>query len=80
MAALAMDTICHLPITSKGNRWVLRVVCLHMSDMLAIPMKEKSAQNVIQAYLFGILDHKGGNITMITDNGTECKNKVLNEV
>ena len=37
----------------------------------------KSAYNVVQAYLAGILTHKGGIITILTDNGIEFKNKVL---
>ena len=42
-------------------------------------MKEKSAKNVIQAYLSGILAHKGGRVAIFSDNGTEFKNKVANE-
>ena len=43
-------------------------------------MKEKSAENVVQAYLLGILAHKGGSVAILSDNGTEFKNEVLNEV
>ena len=40
----------------------------------------KSAENVVQAYLSGILAHKGRSVANFSDNGTEFKNKVLNEV
>ena len=40
-------------------------------------MKEKSAENVGQAYLAGIFAHKGGSIAIISDNGTEFKNTGL---
>ena len=79
MAVLAIDTIGCLPIPSNGNRWSLTAICLHTSYMFAILMKEKSAENV-QAYLFGILDHIGRSVAILSDNGTEVKNKVLNEV
>ena len=46
--------------------------------VFAILMKEKSAENVVQPYLSGILAHKGGSVTILS-GGTEFKNKVLNE-
>ena len=80
MAVLAIDMIGHLPISSKGNRWALKAICLHVSYVFVVPIMEKSAENVIQAYLSGILSHKGLSVAILSDNGTEFKNKVLNEV
>ena len=37
------------------------------------------AENVIQAYLSGILAHKCGSVAILSDNSTEFKNKVLSE-
>ena len=42
-------------------------------------MMEKSAKNVIQAYSSGILTDKGESVAILSDNGTEFKNKVHNE-
>ena len=42
-------------------------------------MKEKTAENVVQAYLSGVLAHKGGSVAILSDNGTEFKNELLNE-
>ena len=53
--------------------------CLHVSYVFAFLMKEKSAENVIQAHLSGILANKGGSRAMLSDNNTEFKNKVLHE-
>ena len=39
-----------------------------------------TCQNVIQAYLCGILAHKGRSAAILSDNGKEFKNAVLNEV
>ena len=80
MTVLAVDTIGHLPITSQGNRWALTTICLHTSYVFAVPMKEKCAENVVQAYLSGILVHKDRGVAILGDNGTMFKNKVLTEV
>ena len=80
MAVPAMDTIGHLPITSNGNRWALMAICLHTSYICVVPMKEKSAENVVQAYLSNIPAHKCGSVAIFSDNGTEFKNKVLNDL
>ena len=54
---------------------------MHTSCVFAIPMKEKSAENVVQAYLSGIFTHRGGTIAILSDSGTELKKNqtVLNE-
>ena len=41
-------------------------------------MKEKVTENVMEAYLSSAFAHKGGSIAILTDNGTEFKNTVLN--
>ena len=58
MVVLAVDTIDHLLFMSKGNRWALIAICLHTSYVFAVPIKEKSTENVIQAYLSGILTNQ----------------------
>ena len=58
MAALAINAIGHLTVMSKGNRWALKGTCLHISYVFAVTRKTKSAENVVQAYLSGILAHK----------------------
>ena len=79
MVVLGIDTIGLLSIMCKGKRGVLTAICLHTSYEFVISMKEKSAENVAQAYLSGILAHKGGSVAILSDNSTELKYKVLNE-
>ena len=67
MAVLAIDTIGHLPITSKGNILTLTVISLHTSYVFAILIKVKSAENVIQAYCSGILAQRGGSVPILSD-------------
>ena len=69
MAILAMNTIGHLPVTSRGHQWALTIICMHISHVFAITMKEKPAENVVQTYMSGIFTHKGGNIAILSDNG-----------
>ena len=71
MAVLAMDTIGHLPVISRGHWWALTAKYIHTSYVFAILMNEKSAENVVQAYLSGIFTHKGGSIAVLSDNGTD---------
>ena len=68
MAVLAMATIGHLPITFNSNRWALMAICLHSSYIFTGPMKEKLAENRVQAYLAGILTNKGGSKAILNDN------------
>ena len=50
------------------------ILCVHSTN------EGKISQNVVQVYLSGILAYKGRSLTILSDNGTEVKNKVLNEV
>ena len=74
-----MDILGHLPVTSRGHQWVLTAIFMNTSYMFTIPMKEKSAENVVQAYLSNIVAHKGGSIAILSDTGTEFKITTLNE-
>ena len=43
--------------------------------MFAVWMMEESAENVVEAYLSGILPHKGRSVALLNDHGIEFKNK-----
>ena len=51
---------------------------MHISYVLALPIK-KRVENVVQTYLSGIFAYKGGSTAILSDNGTEFKNIILNE-
>ena len=57
----------------------LTAICFHISYASTILMKKISAENVIKAYLSGVLAHKGRCGAILSDNGTKFKNKVLNQ-
>ena len=72
VAVLVMANIGCLPVTCRKHQLALTAVCMHMSYVFAKPLKEKSAEN-FQAYISGIFTHKGGSITIFSDNDTELK-------
>ena len=46
---------------------------MHTLYVFTVPMEEKSAENVMQAYLSGIFAHKGGSTAILSDDKTELK-------
>ena len=68
------------PPSSKGNRYALTVICMHTGFVFGIPLKTKSAEDVVQAYIDKVYSQIGGSEKVLTDNGIEFKNKLINEV
>ena len=68
------------PPSSKGNRYGLTVICMHTGFVFCMQLKTKSAEDVIQAYIDRIYCQFGGSEKVLMDNGTEFKNKLINEV
>ena len=72
-ACIAIDTIDKLPNTSSGNRYALTCMDLLTSYVIAMPMPDKTAESVVEAYLSGILSRAGASMVCLLDNGTELK-------
>ena len=53
---------------------------MHMGSVFCIPLKTKSAEDVVQAYIDRVYSQFRGSEKVLTDNGTEFKNKLINEV
>ena len=68
------------PPSSKGNRYALTAVCMLTGFTFCIPIKNKTAQEVVTAwrnhisFLFGVCRK------LLTDNGTEFKNDLFSQV
>ena len=76
-----MDLIGELhPASSKGNRYALTAVCMLTGFTFCIPLKSKRAEDVIRAYINHICCTFGPSRKILTDNGTEFKNKLWTEV
>ena len=81
MEFIAMDLIGEFhPASSKGNRFALTAVCMLTGFTFCIPIKSKKAEDIINAYLNHICCIFGPSRKILTDNGTEFKNKLWTEV
>ena len=68
------------PPTSCGHHYALTAVCMLPGFTWCIPLKTKTAKEVAKAYLDHIYSLFGGSVKILTDNGTEFKNKLIKEV
>ena len=75
-----MDTIGKLPTTSSGNKYALTCIYMLTSYVIAIPMLDKTANSVIEAYLSGVLSRAGASMICLSDNGTELNNNQMNTI
>ena len=81
MDFICMDLIGEFhPPTSHGHRYALTVVCMLTGFTWCVPLKTKTAEEVTKAYMDQIYCSFGGSIKILTDNGTEFKNKLFKEV
>ena len=81
MEFIAMDLIGEFhPASSKGNRFALTAVCMLTGFTFCIPLKSKCAEDIIKAYIDHICCIFGPSRKILTDNGTEFKNKLWTEV
>ena len=81
MDFICMDLIGELdPPTSRGHCYALTAVCMLTGFTWCVPLKTKTAEEVSKAYLDHIYSNFGGSVKIMTDNGTEFKNMLFNEV
>ena len=81
MDFICMDLIGEFhPPTSCGHRYALTAVCMLTGFTWCVPLKTKTAEEVTIAYMDHIYSNFGGSIKILTDNGTEFKNKLFKEV
>ena len=81
MDFISMDLIGEFhPPTSRGHRYALTAVCMLTGFTWCVPLKTKTVEEVVKAYMDHIYSNFGGSIEILTDNGTEFKNKLFKEV
>ena len=81
MQFISMDLIGEFhPPTSRKHRYALTVICMLTGYVFCVPLKTKAAEEVIQAYIDNVYFKFGGSLKMLSDNGTEFKNKVFEQV
>ena len=81
MQFISMDLIGEFhPPTTKGKRYALTVICMLTGYVFCIPLKTKTAEEVLQAYVDNMYSKFGGSMKILSDNGTEFKNKIFEQV
>ena len=68
------------PPTNRNHRYALTVICMLTGYAFCVPLKTKTAEEVIQAYMDNIYSKFGGSLKMLSDNGTEFKNKMFEQI
>ena len=81
MQLICMDLVGPIsPVTTRGNRFILTCIDMLTGFTVAIPIPDKSANTVCDAYRAHIYCTFGGSARILTDNGTEFKNEQMDEL
>ena len=81
MDFICMDLIGEFhPPTRHGHCFALTACCMLTGFTWCVPLKTKTADKVVTAYKNHIACPFGGSVKILTDNGTEFKNKLFKEV
>ena len=81
MQFISMDLIVNsTPCLDKGTGTLLLLFVCTLVYTFCIPLKSKTAEEVVQAYLHHVYSKFGGSEIILSDNGTEFKNKLFKEV
>ena len=81
MEFICMDLVGPIsPQTSKGNRYMLTVIDMLTGYTVAVPIMDKCSETVCKAYRDSVYCIFGGSSRILTDNGTEFRNKEMKEI
>ena len=81
MEFICMDLVGPIhPPSSRGNKYVLTVIDMLTGFTIAVPIKNKNAETICEVYRDNVYCVFGGSSRMLTDNGSEFKNKEMQEV
>ena len=81
MQFISIDLIGEFhPPTAKKNRYVLTVIYILTGYVFCVPLKTKTTEEVIQAYINNVYSKFGGSMKILSDNGTEFKNEIFEQV
>ena len=81
MQFISMDLMGEFhPSTSKKHRYALTVIFMLTGHVFVCLYEPKNAEEVIQAYIDQVYSKFGGSLKILSDNGTEFKNKLFEQV
>ena len=78
---ICMDLVGPIsPVMSRGNRFILTCIDMLTGFTIAIPIREKTADTVCDAYRAQIYCTFGGSARILMDNGSEFKNEQMDKL
>lgn len=77
---VAMDIMGPLPITQKGNAYILTIQDLLTKYSLAIPLKEATAINIANAFINEFICSYGAPKAILTDQGSHFLNSLMRNI
>ena len=81
MEFICMDLVGPIhPPSSRNNKYVLTVIDMLTGFTMAMPIKNKNADTICDAYRDHIYCTFGGSSRILTDNGSEFKNQEMKQV
>ena len=81
MEFISMDLIGEFyPPSTSGHKYALTVICILTGYVFCISLKTKQASEVVQAYIDNVYAKFGGSLKILSDNGTEFKNQLFEQV
>ena len=81
MEFICMDLVGPIhPPSSRGNKYVLTVIDMLTGFTMAVPIKNKNAETICDAYRNHVYCTFGGSSRILTDNGSEFKNHEMKQV
>ena len=81
MEFIYMDLVGPIhPTSSRGNKYVLTVIDMLTGFTMAVPIKNKNAETICDAYRNHIYCTFGESSRILTDNGSEFKNQEMRQV
>ena len=81
MKFICMDLVGPIhPPSSRGNKYVLMVIDMLTGFTIAVPIKNKNAETICDAYRNHVYCMFRGSSRILTDNGSEFKNHEMKQV
>ena len=81
MQLICMDLVGPIsPVTSRGNRFILTCIDMLTGFTIAVPIKDKTADTLFDAYRVHIYCTFRGSARILTDNRSEFKNEQMDKL
>lgn len=75
-----LDLVGPLPVTNEGAKYVLTVIDVLTRFLIAVPIRNKEAREVAQAFITHVVSIHGVPKHVITDGGGEFINEVFKDI